>query len=75
MKVMPDQFQVSPLSARFDADPDASLDVADITNSLRSLMVRKMGIVRDQAGLLEAERAVSFWCHYVLGREFEAQAG
>jgi L-aspartate oxidase len=72
---MSDRFQVSPLKARFEAEPDASLDVADITNSLRSLMVRKMGIVRDRAGLLEAERAVSFWCHYVLGREFDAQAG
>jgi L-aspartate oxidase len=72
---MPDQFQVSPLQARFEAAPDASLDVADITNSLRSLMVRKMGIVRDQAGLMEAERTVSFWCHYVLGREFDSQAG
>ena len=32
------------------------LDVADLTNSLRSLMVRNMGIVRDRAGLLEAEK-------------------
>ena len=31
-----------------------TLDVADITNSLRSLMVRNMGVVRDRAGLLEA---------------------
>jgi L-aspartate oxidase len=72
---MPDQFHVSPLQVRFETPPDATLDVADITNSLRSLMVRKMGIVRDRAGLLEAERAVSFWCQYVLGREFESQAG
>src|SRR5262249_6048812 len=71
----PDRFQVSPLQARFEAAPDASLDVADITHSLRSLMVRTMGIVRDRAGLLEAERAVSFWCQYVLAREFDSQAG
>jgi L-aspartate oxidase len=57
-------------------DPQSSdLDVADITNSLRSLMVRKMGIVRDRAGLEEAQRDVAFWCRYVLAREFETREG
>src|SRR5438874_247767 len=37
-------------------DSADTLDVEDITNSLRSLMVRKMGIVRDRAGLEEAQR-------------------
>jgi L-aspartate oxidase len=49
--------------------------VADLTSSLRSLMVRSMGIVRHRAGLLEAERAVAFWCRYVLRREFGSRAG
>jgi len=31
--------------------------------------------VRDRAGLLEAERAVAFWCRYVLAREFDSHAG
>jgi L-aspartate oxidase len=53
----------------------ANLDVADITNSLRSLMVRKMGIVRDRAGLEEAQRDVTFWCRYVLAREFSTREG
>jgi L-aspartate oxidase len=57
-------------------DPQsAGLDVADITNSLRSLMVRKMGIVRDRAGLEEAQRDVAFWCRYVLDREFGTREG
>src|SRR5262249_17472705 len=51
------------------------LDVTDITNSLRSLMVRNMGVVRDRAGLLEAERDVAFWCGYVLGHEFDSRPG
>jgi L-aspartate oxidase len=72
---MPDTFTVPPLAHRFEPATAGELDVADITNSLRSLMVRRMGIVRDRAGLLEAERAVSFWCRYVLGREFDAPAG
>ena len=38
-------------------------------------MVRNMGIVRDRAGLREAERSVAFWCRYVLRREFRTRAG
>lgn len=56
-------------------EPDESLDVPDITNSLRSLMVRKMGIVRNQTWLDEAKHDVEFWCRYVLAREFENKAG
>jgi len=51
------------------------LDVADLTNSLRALMVRKMGIVRDRARLLEAQRDVGFWRRYALGREFDGKPG
>lgn len=57
-----------------DAIPDP-LDVADVTNSLRALMVRKMGIVRDRARLDEARTDVDFWCRYVLAREFKDRAG
>jgi L-aspartate oxidase len=72
---MPDAFAVHPIEARFEPESDGVLDIADITNALRSLMVRRMGIVRDRAGLLEAERAVSFWCRYVLPHEFDAPSG
>jgi L-aspartate oxidase len=67
---------VAPVCSRFEpAAADGFLDVADITNSLRSLMVRRMGVVRDRAGLQEAERAVAFWCRYVLANEFDSAAG
>ncbi|QEL18262.1 L-aspartate oxidase [Limnoglobus roseus] len=56
-------------------EPDDRLDVADLTNSLRSLMVRKMGIVRDGGRLDEAKLDVDFWCRYVLVREFDKRAG
>jgi len=52
-----------------------TLDVVDVTNSLRSLMVRKMGIVRDRQRLEEAKHDVDFWCRYVLPREFKDRAG
>ena len=58
-----------------DAGSGESLDVTDLTNSLRSLMVRNMGIVRDRRRMVEAQRDVEFWCRYVLTREFDGRAG
>jgi L-aspartate oxidase len=72
---MPDRFTVPPLQSDVEPPPAESLDVPDITSSLRSLMVRKMGIVRDGRGLEEARRDVDFWCRYVLGRQFQTKAG
>jgi L-aspartate oxidase len=72
----PDTFVVPPVQADFKPEVgEPALDVTDLTNSLRSLMVRHMGITRNQAGLLEAERTVAFWCRYALGREFKTRAG
>src|SRR5436190_4662352 len=70
-----DAFCVPPLRYEGLAEPAEALDVADITNSLRSLMVRKMGISRDREGLQEAEHDVAFWCRYVLDRQFAARDG
>src|SRR5262249_1525613 len=71
----PDSFNVPPLRSRLEAQTAEVLDAADVTNSLRSLMVRKMGVVRDRAGLKEAERDVEFWCRYALAREFQNREG
>ncbi|MBA4186581.1 MAG: L-aspartate oxidase [Planctomycetaceae bacterium] len=54
---------------------DDRLDIADMTAALRSLMVRKMGIVRERPRLLEAQHDVEFWCRYVLTRDFDTRAG
>jgi L-aspartate oxidase len=72
---MPDSFVVPMVQGKFAPENSGPLDVADLTNSLRSLMVRNMGITRDRTGLLEAERSVAFWCRYVLRREFRSRAG
>src|SRR5208283_3959572 len=72
---IPDTFAVPPVRSNLEPDTAGLLDVADITNSLRSLMVRKMGIVRDRAGLQAAASDVDFWCRYVLAREFHEPAG
>ncbi len=56
-------------------DGDDRLDLADLTASLRSLMVRKMGIVREKSRLLEARSDVEYWCRYVLSRELDTRSG
>jgi L-aspartate oxidase len=71
----PDTFVVPAITSRLAAAADEPLDVSDVTNALRSLMVRKMGIVRDKATLLEARSTVAFWCRYALARTFDTQAG
>src|SRR5262249_3101580 len=76
---VPDMFHVPPLASLPPVNDrglnSGILDVADITNSLRSLMVRKMGIVRERPRLLEAQADVDFWCRYVLNRTFDARPG
>ena len=74
-QVMPDRFTAIPLSSQFDPDSMGTLDVADITNSLRSAMVRHMGVIREHAGLEEAQHDVAFWCRYALVRELSNRAG
>jgi L-aspartate oxidase len=72
---LPDSFTALPLASKFEPDHREALDVADITNSLRSLMVRHMGVIRDRAGLEEARHDTAFWCRYVLAREFTSRVG
>lgn len=55
-------------------EPADRLDTADLTNSLRASMVRKLGIVRDRERMVAARRDVDFWCRYALGRAFTKQA-
>ncbi len=51
------------------------LDVADIRNSLKSLMWRNCGVRRDASGLAEATESISRWCRYVLSRQFSNPIG
>jgi len=52
-----------------------SLDLADIRNSLRSVMWRNVGIVRRGSRLAETLDIIGFWGHYVLDKEFYDAAG
>ncbi len=51
------------------------LDLADIRNSLRSLMWRNVGIERHGDRLKETLEIISFWGRYVLDKEFWARDG
>jgi L-aspartate oxidase len=70
-----DDFRVPPVRADRRAAEPGGLDVADVTNALRSLMTRHMGIVRDAVGLADARSSVEFWCRYALPRVFDDKAG
>jgi L-aspartate oxidase len=72
---LPDHFTAIPLSSQFEPESAGMLDVTDITNSLRSMMVRNMGVIREHPGLEDAQRDVAFWCRYCLPREFTQRAG
>lgn len=54
-----------PLSQRTE------LDIADVRNSLRSIMWRNVGIERDGARLAETREIVAFWSRYVMDKVFD----
>ena len=67
--------EVPPISAPVPPPLREPLDIADIRNSLRSLMWRSVGITRDAKGLAEAADQVDRWCRYVLPPGFDDPAG
>ena len=54
-------------AARPPAEP---LDLADIRNSLKSILWRTAGVRREKAGLVDAVETVDNWSRYVLERQF-----
>ena len=59
---------------RADA-PAEPLNLADIRNSLQSLMWRNVGVRRDAEDLTEARNTIDHWCRYVLPRQFPDPPG
>jgi L-aspartate oxidase len=51
------------------------LNLGDVQSSLRSLMWRNVGIVRDAEDLAEADALIEFWQSYVLDKIFEQPPG
>ncbi|MEK6249031.1 MAG: FAD-binding protein, partial [Planctomycetales bacterium] len=67
---IPDEFHGLPIQNQKVADPDEPLDLADIRNSLKSLMWRNAGVRRDREGLADALNTINRWCQYVLPCQF-----
>lgn len=67
------------LPRRLASDPARSargqLHLPDVRDSLRALMWRNVGIVRNAEDLAEADALIGFWQSYVLDKVFEHPAG
>ena len=74
-----EEFRVPMISASKSGDAggegNGSLDLANIRNSLRSLMWRQVGVERTGESLAEALDTVEGWCRYVLPRQFADPQG
>ena len=66
---------VQPLINQSKPSNRTALDLADIRNSLRSLMWRNVGIVRNGERLAETCDILDFWAHYTLDKTFDSTAG
>lgn len=70
-----DDFHALPLCNPRTAAPEDKLDLVDISNSLKALMWRNVGVVREEHGLFEAKKQIEYWARYVLNRQFRTPAG
>jgi len=70
-----DKLTVRPIDWENPHSDRTEMDLADIRNSLRSVMWRNVGIVRLGERLAETLEIVNFWGRYVLDKGFFSQAG
>jgi L-aspartate oxidase len=68
-------YRVLPLENAVVAPPAEPLDIADIRNSLKSLMWRAAGVRRTGPQLTDAARTIRRWCGYVLARQLNDPDG
>ncbi len=71
----PDDFTASVVENPHSDTLTEPLKLADIRNSLQSLMWRNMGVRRDTEGLQEALASIDGWSRYVLPRQFTDPSG
>ena len=70
-----DSFHAIPLENAAVEAHSEPLDLADIRNSLKSLMWRAAGVRRTGAQLADAARTIRRWCGYVLARQLNDPDG
>jgi L-aspartate oxidase len=71
----PDSFNAIPLENTQVGPHTEPLDLADIRNSLKSLMWRAAGVRRSGPQLADAARTIRRWCGYVLARQLNDPHG
>jgi L-aspartate oxidase len=72
---MPSTLQAEPIGNQPVDAAGEPLDLADIRNTLKSLMGRAAGVQRDEQVLREAQEMIAGWCRYVLKRQFQQPEG
>ncbi len=72
---MSDQYAAVPIEYTPPPSPTEPLNLADIRNSLQSLLWRSVGVLRNADGLTEALDNIQHWCRYVLQRQFKDPSG
>jgi L-aspartate oxidase len=70
-----DSFRAIPLENPAAQPHEEPLDLADIRNSLKSLMWRAAGVRRNGPQLADAGETIRRWCRYVLSRQFTDPSG
>jgi L-aspartate oxidase len=70
-----DSFHAISLESATVEPPSEPLDLADIRNSLRSLMWRSAGVRRSGPQLSDAADTIRRWCRYALARQLNDPAG
>lgn len=72
---MPDVMQALPIENSESRHQLHSLDLGDIRASLKSLMGRRVGVERDEAGLREAIMSIDSFFAYVMPHQFDNELG
>jgi L-aspartate oxidase len=63
------------LKVRLAAAQRDAIDVGDVTNALRAMTWRNLGIERNRFGIEEAIHMMHFWARYVMDKEFKSRPG
>jgi L-aspartate oxidase len=70
-----DTFQAIPIENAPQQPPGEPLNLADVRNSLQSLVWRAAGVRRDADGLAHAAETIDAWCQYALTRQLPDPSG
>lgn len=67
----PDEYRALPLeNPPIHSDAQSTLDVPDVRNSLKSVMQRECGVVRNEADLVDALESIKAWSKMLLEKQF-----